>query len=285
MIAVLGGLGAAIAWACATLAASRASRSIGAWSTLAGVSIVGFVLCVPLVATTRLPGPADTEQLWWVGVCGVSYVVGLLANYGALARGKVGIVAPIASTEGAIAAVIAIVLGERAGLLLVMSLAVVATGLVLATLEPRGRIADVAAGSRMAIALAATAALLFGVNLYVAGSLSASVPASWIVASGRVVGMLMIVLPLVVSRRLHLTRAALPWMLIAGSAEVIGYFSILWGSGESIAVTAVLASQFAVLATIGAFVLGERLARHQWIGIVTATGGVAVVTLVRVLHL
>ena len=285
MIAVLGGLGAAVIWAFATVSAARASRLIGAWSTLAGVSLIGLVLCIPLVATTRAPGPEDVDDLVLVAFCGITYVAGLLANYAALGRGKVGIAAPIASTEGAIAAVIAIIAGESAGLLLLASLGLIVTGLVLATLEPDLRVEDATSGGRAFIALAVTAAILFGVSLYAAGSLSRTTPAAWIVIGGRVVGIIAIVLPLLALRRLRITRAALPFLVISGAGEVVGYLCIVWGSVESIPVTAVLSSLFAVLATAGAFVMGERLSRRQLLGMATAAVGVAAVTAVRVIRL
>jgi drug/metabolite transporter (DMT)-like permease len=283
VIAVLGGLGAAVIWAFATVSAARASRLIGAWSTLAGVSLIGLVLCIPLVATTRAPRPDDMDDLILVAFCGITYIGGLLANYAALGRGKVGIAAPIASTEGAIAAVIAIIAGESASLLLLVALGLIVTGLVLATLEPDVHVEDAVSGGKTFIVLAVTAAILFGISLYAAGSLSRTTPAAWIVIGGRVAGIIVIVLPLVVLRRLRISRAALPFLVISGAGEVAGYFCIVWGSGESIPVTAVLSSLFAVLATAAAFVMGERLARRQWLGMATAAVGVAAVTAVRVL--
>jgi len=43
VIAVLGGLGAALCWATGTVSAARASRLVGARSVLNWVMIVGFV--------------------------------------------------------------------------------------------------------------------------------------------------------------------------------------------------------------------------------------------------
>jgi drug/metabolite transporter (DMT)-like permease len=63
---------------------------------------------------------------------------------------------------------------------------------------------------------------------------------------------------------------------------VAGYLTFALGARDAIAVTAVLASQFAVLAAIGAHVLGERLAPRQWAGVGVVAFGVAAVTLLRV---
>jgi len=44
---------------------------------------------------------------------GLSHNLGLLLAYAALSIGRVSLVAPITSTEGAIAATLAVILGER----------------------------------------------------------------------------------------------------------------------------------------------------------------------------
>ena len=49
-------------------------------------------------------------------ISGAANVVGLLFAYSAFRRGQVAVVAPILSTEGAMAAVIAVVFGEQVGI-------------------------------------------------------------------------------------------------------------------------------------------------------------------------
>ena len=71
-------------------------------------------------------------------------------------------------------------------------------------------------------------------------------------------------------------------MLVCGVAEVLGFLTVTWGSRDSIAVTAVLASQFAVLTVIVSMFLGERVQRHQFAGAVITGVGVAAVTLVQI---
>ena len=75
--------------------------------------------------------------------------------------------------------------------------------------------------------------------------------------------------------RFTVTRAALPLVVIAGTGEVLGSMLSAWGSRDSIAITAVLGSQFAAIAAVAAFILfGERLSRVQVIGVVLIVGGV-----------
>jgi drug/metabolite transporter (DMT)-like permease len=79
--------------------------------------------------------------------------------------------------------------------------------------------------------------------------------------------------------RLHLTRRALPLVVASGIAEVVGFASFAFGARHGIAISAVLASQFAAIAAVGGYVLfGERLTRIQLAGVVLILVGVATLT-------
>ena len=91
----------------------------------------------------------------------------------------------------------------------------------------------------------------------------------------RTIGVLLIVLPLVATRRFRLTRPALPLIVAAGLVEVFGGAIYVVAASESVAVAAVLSSQFAAIAALGGFFLfGERLQRLQLVGVVTVAIGV-----------
>ena len=77
--------------------------------------LVGFVITAPLTVLQGVPGGLDGREVSWIFVSGVGNVAGLLFSYAGLRVGKVSIVAPISSTEGAIAAVLAVATGETLG--------------------------------------------------------------------------------------------------------------------------------------------------------------------------
>ena len=82
-------------------------------------------------------------------------------------------------------------------------------------------------------------------------------------------------LPLLVTRRFRLTRPALPLVVAAGVLEVFGGAIYVVAASESVAVAAVLSSQFAAIAALGGFFLfGERLQRLQLVGVATVAVGV-----------
>jgi len=77
--------------------------------------LVGLVLTLPAVALTSTPDQLDAGSVKWLAVSGIGNVAGLLIVYAALRIERVGIVAPITSTEGAVAAAIAAAAGEAIG--------------------------------------------------------------------------------------------------------------------------------------------------------------------------
>src|SRR5918911_1482277 len=132
MIAIFGGLGAATVFAIATLCSSRSTRMIGAAPVLAWVMMIGLIIVVPWAVAEGVPDGLDGRSTGWLAVAGLGNVVGLLLAYSALRRGKVGIVAPIVSTEGAIAAVISVIAGEQIARGVGVTLGVIAVGILLA---------------------------------------------------------------------------------------------------------------------------------------------------------
>ena len=131
--------------------------------------------------------------------------------------------------------------------------------------------------------LALVSAGLFGMGLYATGRVGADLTVTWAVLPARVVGVVAVTLPLALTSRLRLTRQALPLVVASGLAEVVGFASFAAGARHGIAVTAVLASQFAAVAAVGAYVLfGERLGRVQLTGVAMILAGVAALSALRV---
>ncbi len=295
MIAVLGGLGAAVCFTISALCASASSRAIGAQSTLAWVMLIGLVLILP--PTVLL---ADPAQLTWpilglLAVAGASGVAGLLIEYVAFRRGKVGVVTGIASTEGMVAALISAAAGARlharTGLLLALvtvGVAVTAASPDAASLDqgqadpdPGGPGGSGGPGGRTvrAAVLALPVALLFGLTLYATGRIGARASVLWALLPARLFGSVLLAAPLAARRKLRLTRRALPLVAAAGAAEVLGTLSYAVGARHQLAIAAVLASQFAALTAVAAFLLhGQRLTRAQLAGLAAVVIGVSLVS-------
>jgi len=236
---VLGGLVAALMWGTSTAIASRSTRMIGSQQVLAYVVLTGLVIMV--VAAPVVEGAPDVSGRGaaWALAAGAASVVGLGCVYAALRIGKVGVVAPIASCEGALAAVFSVIfLGEQLSLGVALALAVVACGVVLVTFH--AHLSDV--HLRPAL-LAGTSAVVFGFGLVASSQAGGAIGPYWTILVSRVVGVVFVVVPMVLSGQLRLPgRRALPLVVYSGVAEVIGFVGYITGSQHGVAVPAVLAS-------------------------------------------
>ena len=275
MLAILGGLAAAAFWTVTTLCSSRSSRIIGPLSVLAWVMIVGLVVTAPAAAIEGVPANLHGSVLAWLVLSGVCNVGGLVFAYEALRIGKIGLASPIISTEGAVAAVIAVVAGEALGLPRGITLGLIVLGIVAVAAGSAGEEAPGHHDVKAALC-AGTAALSFGLGMYSTGRVSNEVSLVWAVLPPRVIGVVVVAIPLIVSRRLRLTRRAVALVVGSGLGEVGGYFAFAFGARHGIAVAAVLGSQFAVLSAIVAyFLFGEKLGRLRIAGVALTAIGVA----------
>jgi drug/metabolite transporter (DMT)-like permease len=281
MLAILGGLGAAVAWAVSTLCSSRSSRMIGPGSVVAWMSLTGLLLLAPAILLEGVPSRLHGATLAWLALAGAGNVVGMLVVYVALRVGQVALIAPIVCTEGAIAAVIALALGEHIGMATAVTLAVIVAGVTLAAI-PAGGGSQAAAPTGPVIPLAVLAALCFGASLYATGRVSSQLPLAWVVLSARLLASAFVALPLALGRRLRLTRRAAPLVVASGVCEVLGFASFTLGARHDIAVAAVLSTQFAAISALGAYLLfRERLARPQLAGVVVLLIGVSALSGLR----
>ena len=252
---------------------------IGATSSLAWVMLVGGVITLPAIA---LAGPVSlgTREIVLLTVSGASNVIGILFVLTALRSGKVSVVGPITSTEGALGAVIAVVAGEQLAPGAGLVLGAIVVGVVLAASERNPIAIEGARFGPIATALLAlAAATCFGINLYVSGLIGQELPLAWSALPARLTGILVIAIPLLLIRRLRMTRAAVPFVLVTGVTEVLGIASFAFGAREGIAIASVISSQFAAIAAVAAVILlRERLARIQVVGVATISIGVAVLS-------
>lgn len=306
MLAILGGLGAAICWATSSMAAARSARLIGSWATVGWVMLIGVLIAVPATVVGGAGANLTPDALALLGISGAGNVVGLLLAYTAFKAGKVAVIAPIISTEGAMGAVISIALGEQVAIAAAIVLTAIAIGVILASsgrdepavAEPGGLAANPAAPGltpvtdataigpghpgRRATIIAVAAALAFGINLYASARIGATLPLVWSILPARLGGFLFVALPLLLTGRLRLTRQALPLVALVAVTEIVGTAVFAFGARDGIAVAAVTSSQFgAIAAVVSVLAFGERLRRIQVVGIVAIAVGVALLAAIQ----
>jgi drug/metabolite transporter (DMT)-like permease len=278
VIAILGGLVAAAMWAASALCISRSTRMIPPVAVLGWVLLIGSVISAPFALAQGVPAELGREQVVLLVVTAIGNTTGLLLVYISLRFGKVGVVAPITSAQGAAAAVIAVAAGEQIATGAGVALGAIVVGVVLSSMS-RTNEAGSDRREGLAIVLAIGAALFFGLGLFAMGRLSDDIPIAWIIFPSRTIAVVFVTLPLTVTGRLRMTREAAPLVVASGVLEVAGLLAFTSGARDGIAVAAVLGSQFAAIATVAAFFLfRERLARVQIVGVAVIAAGVAVLT-------
>lgn len=284
MIPIVAGVMTALFFATSTLSSARASRRAASAPAVAGLMIVGAIVLTPIALfVTPLPDAAlvTGESFLFASIAGGANVCGLLLIYGALRIGAVGVVSTIASTEGAIAAILSVIAGQTLAPGSGPALALIAIGVVLAAAGGGQEVEEGAPiGPARSVRAASLAALMFGFGLFTIGHASATLSPTWIVWIGRLIGVAFIAFPLFLTGRLRIPRAALPYVILTGLSEVAGYSLYAVGASHDIALTAVLGSMFAPTAAVAAFILfRERLARHQIAGIALVVVGIAVLAI------
>lgn len=265
---------------------------IGATSTVAWMMLVGLLVTTPLAAASG-PVPEITPRLAvWLGASGMGSVVGLLLVYRGLRLGKIGVVLAIASTEGAIAAVLSVIAGYSLNIATALVLGLIAIGIATVALaggaavqteEEAAAVKPARFNSEEKAALyGAAAAIAFGFSIYGTAQAGISLPVFMAVLPARVAGVGFVFVPMLLARRLQFSWQAVPFIIVIALGEVFGNVSYVFGARDSIAIASVLASQFAAVAAIAAFFLfRERLTGGQRSGFVAIAVGLAILTLVR----
>ena len=266
---ILLGILAATVWGIAGVTGGLAARLVGPTRAIAWAMMLGMVVAVPLALASGAPGRIDVRTGLWILLISACMLAGLVCVYAGMRYGSISVVAPISATYGGVAALIAIVAGDPVTGLAIGALSLAVVGAVLAARGEAALPGAAYSNQRVAALLGAGAAVVWGVQLWAGGQIQDDLGASWLVASARMIGVLVIALPLLVRGRLRVERKAVPYLLVAGVGEVCGFTLYLFDSEYGIAQAAVLTGQYGtVAALIGIFVLKERLQFTQIIGLV-----------------
>lgn len=283
MEGILLGIGGALCWGVSSLVMARPARVLGMWPTLAAVMLVGLVASLPAALIVHGAPGGSTGAWLWAGVASASFVGGSALWLLGVRRGAISIVTALVATDGAIGATFAIIGGERPGTLALLALGVIVCGVVLVALGPgRGVLSAVdATAARQAALLGLGAGVVFGAVFYASGE-TAALGALWAVAAVRAGGVALVSLPVLARGGHAIPRAMWPWLAGGGLIDTVGYMLVVAGTANGVAITSVLASQYAVVSVTGGIVLfRERVVPRQLIGIALTISGVAALAVVR----
>ncbi|MHA6621063.1 EamA family transporter [Pseudonocardia sp. DLS-67] len=283
VVAALLALAASVAYGSSDLVAGLAARrarpiAIAFWGHLAGTLVVGTL-------AWSVAGAPPLGGLVFGLVGGAVAAVGLVLFYGALARGSVSIVAPLAAAGAVVPVSVGVARGEVPGALgwvglaiAVLGVVVLATALGPQTAEPNPPCAGARPGCpdegaarspRIPPTLAALlAAGAFGSAFVLIDLGGSGGTAPLWVAAGLQTGGFLGLLPIALAgplTRLAVPRAALPVLLVSGLLAAAGdvALAIAFTQGD-IAVVSVLASlDSAVSVLLARMILREKLSLRQ----------------------
>jgi drug/metabolite transporter (DMT)-like permease len=255
------------------IATKRSGTSFGvvAVSSVAGVAIL-------LAVVWAFPADPTRADLAWGSAAGVAGGVGVILFYRALATGVMSVVAPVAAVTGAVVPVVAgLALGERPGALALVGVGLAVVAVALLAREAPGRAEHPTANRTQALVLALGAGLGFG-GFFVLIDRTGDDAGLWpLVASRSTTFALAIGAALVLRHALMPTREALGLSAGTGVLDMAANVLFLLANREGLlALVSVITSLYpASTIALAQLFLGERLARHQVVGL--ALAGVAVV--------
>lgn len=280
MGAVAGGLTAAVLWAVAGMCSSTFGRRASPFVGVAIANVVGAaVATAAALAIDGVPRGAAAADWGWSTLYGLALGAALACAFWAIANGPVGLVAPIISCEGAIAALVSVGTGEHLQLAAGVGLIAIAIGIVVSVVErTQFGIRAVSGRRRTALIVAGFSAILFAGTL-LTSSRATGLDPLWVVATGRAVGVLTISVPVLLRLGGPGRPTRLWWLLVLnGVADVVAFAAFVEGSRSSVAIASVLGSEYAVVMVLfGVVAFRERLAPWQWAGVATTLAGVGVV--------
>jgi drug/metabolite transporter (DMT)-like permease len=264
----------AVTWGFGELVYLRITKALGGWTASFWGSIFGLVLIIPVAIASGAPRSGLGDFGIAIGGALVG-VAGALLYALALQYGQLSIVSPVVSAAAGVSAVLAVlILGEQLGATTAIAIVGAVVGVALTAWVAQG------AGHGRATVLALLAALGLGsYNLLLARSADDIGPI-WAIVAFRVASVA-VLYPVVRARaELRLPQAGRRWLGVSSVLETIGFCTLAIAlSRGPVAVVAVVASQYPVIAVTGAaLLLRERLRTRQWVGVALVLASVAVLS-------
>jgi len=279
-IGIVLALVAAVGYGASDFVGGLTARRVSPWTVaLVGQLAGGLAM---LAAALYLPGRARPADFAWALMAGLSSAVGTVFLYRGLARGRMGVVAPVSGVGAALVPVfVGVSLGERLGALTWLGVLVALPGIYFVSRE----VADGTGRSWGGIADGALAGLGFGL-LFVA---LAQVPESAGVlplAANQGVGAVVTLIVAGLLRqpwvpRDRAGRRAAGWGAVGGLLGTAGTAAFLLASHSAdLALIGVLTSLYpAVTVLLAATVLRERFRLSQGLGLLVCGASVALVAM------
>ncbi|KAA3621060.1 MAG: DMT family transporter [Proteobacteria bacterium] len=260
------------------------TRAVGSLCAFFGVLLISTVA---MSAWALVNSPLlvwDTSRIWLLGLNGVATTVMTLLLYQGLARGPIGVVAPVVASHPVLVVLFWVIMGARPSTIQWFAMSMITVGVVIVSRSGKVAVSGDCPDSRAlrrTLWIATGASIAYAV-LVVAGQSAVPIygefQTMWF---GRLASFSTLLLVFLVRRERPAVPARLwPLLGIQGTLDVLGYLFLFAGSrGDGAGIAAVTASTFgAVTVLLARIVLREPVSAWQWFGILMVFVGVAVVS-------
>lgn len=275
MLAFAISLASAFSWGVSDFLGGLTSRRLPVLAVLAVSQPAGLVLIAVMIVVFGAD-PISADKFALAALAGAASLGGLWAFYAAMAMGTVSVVAPIASLGVVVPVAVGLARGDSPAAIQLIGLAPAIAGVVILSYEEHPEHAGVA---RRAVVLAILAGLGFGI-FFTALDIASPDRPGWAVLAVRVGGVAVVAIALLITRpRLASVSGSIAVLLVIGFFDVLANALFAVASTKGVLpVVAVGGSMYpAFTIALAHGVLGERLARIQWAGVVLALLGVALI--------
>jgi drug/metabolite transporter (DMT)-like permease len=280
---VLGCLGA-IVWGVGSMLSAPSSRILGVRGSVLWLSVSAAVAGAVLALSISGPPRVATRDLPYIA--GAALMLLAATHLWALVtqRSDVSVATPVVACDGAVAAAIAVLAGQRLPPVAYVGLAAMVGGLIVlsrrqaAERPPSGNRYEVERplSKPATVAIAGLTATCFGGLFYCAGHVEGTAPL-WTVTIVRA-SVTVVALARTIPRVALPAAAGLRFAVASGVLDVSGFALYVTGARHDLAVAAVAVSQYGAVAVLASVVyLSERLTRRQWAGTAIVVLGAAVV--------
>ena len=273
---ILLGLASALSWGAGDFSGGLASKRTSVYSVVVLSQFVSLVLLV-LSAVLIPEGDNSLRDIALGGIAGVCGAAGLVALYSSLARGPMGVVAPVTAVAAAIIPVIFSILNEGLPAMEVFVgfiIAFIAVWLI----SQGGQEAKIHLTD---LRLPIFAGFGFGIFFILIDQVSSNA-ILWPLVSARSASILVVFIVGMLSRNIELpVLPRLPIIALAGIFDTGGniFFALATRVGR-LDISAILGSLYPAATVVLAWIiLKERLALRQWIGILLALVAVILIAI------
>lgn len=268
------GIASAAAWGAGDFSGGLATKHNSVFSVVILSQLFGGMLLAVLAVAFSSPLPGIGVMVLG-GLAGLSGVAGLLALYSGLARGRMGVVAPVAAVVTVVFPVIIGIVVEGLPSPLQMAGFLVAVAAVW-LLTRTGGTSDV---QLRELGLPVAAGLAFGLFFILIDQVSDQ-GVLWPLVSARAASVCLLAAAAMLLRKgSRPAFAHIPIILLAGTLDTAGnaFFALATRAGR-LDISAVLASLYPGMTVLLAWlILKENLSRSQWTGVAAALAALAMI--------